>query len=129
MAARGTDGRRYPWGDTWDSGKCSNSVANHHPGKTSPVGSFPQGASPYGVLDMAGNVYQWCADMYEEHYYAHSPAKNPSGPATDPTNTRMLRGGSWFESKPRDLRATSRLRSSSGIDEYSGFRCVVPVKL
>ena len=93
-AARGTDGRVYPWGNDWDAAKCSNSVGATHPGKTSPVGAFPAGASPYGCLDMAGNVWQWCADWYGADYYTTSPAKNPTGPSTG--TGRVLRGGSWM---------------------------------
>ncbi len=63
-AARGTDGRIYPWGNDWDASKCSNSTgSNDSPGQISPVGSFPAGVSPYGCLDMAGNVDQWCEDL------------------------------------------------------------------
>ena len=95
-AARGTDGRIYPWGNAWDGNKCSNSVGDRRPGKTSPVGSFPAGASPYGVLDMAGNVWQWCADWYDKKYYANSPVNNPTGPSNPtPYGVHVLRGGSW----------------------------------
>ena len=92
-AARGTDGRIYPWGNDWDATKCSNSVGDNHPGQTSPVGSFPAGASPYGCMDKAGNVWQWCADWYGADYYQHAPSRNPTGPETG--YVRVLRGGSW----------------------------------
>ncbi len=78
-AARGTDGRIYPWGNEWDVSKCSNAV-EYNPGQTRPIDTYPSGDSPYGCSDMAGNVWQWCADWYGEDYYRHSPAVNPSGP-------------------------------------------------
>jgi formylglycine-generating enzyme required for sulfatase activity len=90
-AARGTDGRTYPWGDEWDASKANTSEAG--PGDTTPVGAYPQGASPYGALDMAGNVWEWVADWYGEDYYRESPGENPLGPASG-TN-RVVRGGSW----------------------------------
>ena len=121
-AARGTDGRIYPWGNDWDASKCSNSVG-HTAEQTSPVGSFPSGASPYGVLDMAGNVWQWCADWYGADYYQTSPAKNPTGPATG--TVRVLRGGSWYNGGAVGCRGAYRSSyyPDSGSD-YFGFRCV-----
>ena len=91
-AARGTDGRKYPWGNDWDPGKlqCSKN-AGGDAGSTAPVGRFPAGASPYGCLDMAGNVWEWCADWYGDLNSA--PTTNPNGPATG--QYRVLRGGSW----------------------------------
>ena len=77
-AARGTDGRKYPWGNEAPDDKRLNYNANV--GKTSAVGSYPSGASPYGALDMAGNVWEWVADWYDQNYYTSSPAQNPAGP-------------------------------------------------
>ncbi len=97
-AARGTDGRKYPWGNS-ESG---TNKANYWIGDngqddsyhyTSPVGSFPRGISPYGCYDMAGNAFEWCSDGYDANYYRHSPYKNPKGPASD--SFRVNRGGSW----------------------------------
>jgi TatA/E family protein of Tat protein translocase len=103
-AARGTDGRRYPWGNEFDSSRCNSWESGIH--TTTPVGRYsPRGDSPYGVKDMAGNVWEWCADWYDENYYKNSPKENPKGPASG--RYRVLRGGSWnFGSN--DVRAASR---------------------
>jgi len=90
-------------------------------GHTWPVGSFPDGASWCGALDMAGNVWQWCKDWYSEKYYEVSPGDDPKGP--DSGQRRLLRGGSW------DLVATfcrSAYRANDGpADRFGdhGFRC------
>jgi formylglycine-generating enzyme required for sulfatase activity len=122
-AARGTDGRIFPWGNDWDSSKlwCSVSEERH---ATAPAGSFLEGASPYGALDMAGNVMQWCADYYGEDYYMSSPAKNPTGP--EQSKTRVLRGGSWFAYSEEYFRCDNRNFSAPDFGIYdNGFRCVV----
>jgi formylglycine-generating enzyme required for sulfatase activity len=89
--ARGTDSRMYPWGN----GEPDETLANFNRKivKTSPVGSYPKGASPYGLLDMAGNVWEWCNDWYGIDYYKKSPKKNPTGPESG--TGRVLRGGGW----------------------------------
>jgi formylglycine-generating enzyme required for sulfatase activity len=87
-AARGTDGRLYPWGNEYDA-KVANGT--NAVGKTAPVGSYPRGASPYGVLDMAGNAWEWVHDWYDTTYYASAPPRNPPGPASG--QHRVLRGG------------------------------------
>ena len=104
-AARGTDGRIYPWGNKWDASKCASSVETLLKG-TQPVRSYTSGASPYGCMDMAGNVYEWCADWYDPNYYKNAPSRNPKGPSEavkftipqvgDVPGARVLRGGSWF---------------------------------
>jgi formylglycine-generating enzyme required for sulfatase activity len=92
-AAAGPEAGQYPWGNAWDAKKCGNWNNPGPGGSTWPVGSFPQGASWCGALDLAGNVWEWCQDWYDENYYAHSPAEDPAGPEAG-TN-RVLRGGSW----------------------------------
>jgi formylglycine-generating enzyme required for sulfatase activity len=89
-AARGSDGRKYPWVNQWKKEYCNS---EYQLGRTSPVGIFSKGESPYGCMDMAGNVWEWCADWYEENYYTKSPAKNPTGPENG--SNRVIRGGSW----------------------------------
>lgn len=118
-AARGTDGRVYPWGNTVDTSKLNSWEAG--PESTTAVGSYPAGASPYGALDMAGNVWEWVTDWYDGSYYAQSPRDNPLGPASG--QFRVLRGGSWTYGALNG-RAAPRARSSPdyrGVD--NGFRC------
>jgi formylglycine-generating enzyme required for sulfatase activity/predicted MPP superfamily phosphohydrolase/energy-coupling factor transporter ATP-binding protein EcfA2 len=91
-AARGTDCREYPWGKEFDKDNCNSSECGLD--RTSPVGIFTKGESPYGCLDMAGNVWEWCSDWFDEDYYKKSPAKNPTGPSIG--SNRVLRGGCWF---------------------------------
>jgi formylglycine-generating enzyme required for sulfatase activity/predicted MPP superfamily phosphohydrolase/energy-coupling factor transporter ATP-binding protein EcfA2 len=91
-AARGTNEYRYPWGNLFDHNLCSSHETGIH--RTSPVGIFPAGKSPYGCVDMAGNVWEWCADWYSSNYYKDSPAENPQGPASG--SYRACRGGSWI---------------------------------
>jgi formylglycine-generating enzyme required for sulfatase activity len=118
-AARGTDGRTFPWGSTWMAGKCRQAAL-----KTAPVGSFPAGASPYGVLDMAGNVIEWCADWFGEDYYRTAPSRNPSGPATG--TMRVLRGGAWHADHWKNFCCDARLPCSPWYSEIGfGFRCVL----
>jgi formylglycine-generating enzyme required for sulfatase activity len=96
-AARGDDKRNFPWGDEFPNQYNSNAL--NLISDTWRVGSFPEGASPFGVLDMAGNVWEWVADRYRPDYYAKSPAENPTGPADDEVfnNLRVIRGGSFQE--------------------------------
>jgi formylglycine-generating enzyme required for sulfatase activity len=118
-AARGTDGRKYPWGEAWDASRAN--ADDSKLGRTTPVGSYPSGASPYGVHDMAGNVFEWVADWYAADYYQRSPERNPQGP--DSGQSRVVRGGSWLIS-PIILRASVRISSSPGNRyNYVGFRC------
>jgi iron(II)-dependent oxidoreductase len=93
-AARGVDERKYPWGDKFFEEFC-NTYGNGINGPT-PVGLYLEGASPYNCMDMAGNVWEWCRDWFDENYYFNSPKKNPQGPETGKYKVR--RGGSWLDS-------------------------------
>jgi formylglycine-generating enzyme required for sulfatase activity len=92
-AARGSDGREWPWGNSWVAENCNTWEAGPH--NTTPVGNYPIGVSPYGVHDLTGNLYEWVADWYQADYYKFSPSRNPKGP--DSGAFRVLRGGSWAE--------------------------------
>jgi formylglycine-generating enzyme required for sulfatase activity len=132
-AARGSDGRHYPWGESpnrggvnYCDGRCPMSWADRKTddgyARTSPVGRFPQGASPYDLMDMAGNVWEWTADRYNSAYYSDSPYLNPIGPKNG--DTFVIRGGSWV-SEFRYLTTTSRYWSDpADTSNDHGFRCV-----
>jgi formylglycine-generating enzyme required for sulfatase activity len=120
-AARGTDGRLYPWGDS--APDCRKANCGRCADRPFVVGSHPDGASPYGVLDMAGNVMEWVADWYAEDFYSRSPDRNPQGP--DAGDRLVARGGS-FSCNQKGVRCACR----NGYDaNYSsnniGFRVVM----
>ena len=130
FAARGTGGRNYPWGGTavsgdasngWDQTKCANAYNSANVGiSTWPVGSFAVGASPEGAHDMAGNVWEWCADWYED--YTVNSQTNPTGPANG--TSRVVRGGSW-DYNPGNLRGAYRTSALPTVSiRELGFRCV-----
>ena len=121
-AARGTDGRTYPWGETVD-GFLGNYDENG--GGTTPVGSYPEGASPYGLLDMAGNVSEWVADYFGDQYYLNSPSNNPTGPVGQ--GEKVIRGDSWW-SLGLPLQSARRISEvpKNVVNNWTGFRCVIP---
>jgi len=118
-AARGENAFIYPWGN--DS--LNNNLLNYNIaiGDTTEVGKYPSGASPYGALDMAGNVWEWVADWYSDTYYASSRASNPLGP--DSGQYRVHRGGAW-DSDDYSVRSARRsLIGPPGAGYNLGFRC------
>lgn len=119
-AARGTDGRIYPWGDEWDTNACNNKELKMR--KTSKVGAFEKDKSPYDVYDMAGNASEWVFDSYDPKYYEKSPKENPKSDKGD--NIRVIRGGNYYY-QTRDCRTTNRqaFPQNQFRSEY-GFRCV-----
>jgi formylglycine-generating enzyme required for sulfatase activity len=120
-AARGADGRGFPWGNEWDPSRCNLK------GEPKPVGSEPGGKSVYGCFDMAGSVYEWCADWYLESYYSESPSMNPKGPESGVR--RVIRGGSRF-SVPFQVRTTTRKSEQPDLFNLSmGFRCAKDVEV
>lgn len=121
-AARGTEGQLYPWGNAEPA--CDLLNFGFCIGHTTDVTSFPDSASPYGLLDMAGNVFEWVGDWYSETYYASSPLLNPGGPETG--QYRVIRGSS-FETVPEIVESAVRHFGAPAYhDRQTGFRCVVP---
>lgn len=120
-AARGTDGRLYPWGKEVPNNNVLN--FNSLQGDTVKVGSYPAGASPYGALDMSGNVGEWVSDFYQKDYYKSSPDKNPEGPVYG--YEKIVRGGSWGDdiSLVRSIyrKIVTPIESSNNL----GFRCAM----
>ncbi len=120
-AAGGAESWRYPWGDEWSPERLCCDENQGPGGKTFPVGSFPGGASWCGTLDMAGNVWEWCADRYDETHYGDSARRNPAGPPSG--STMVLRGGSWANG-PNPCRTAKRCHVTPDCPCYSfgGFR-------
>ena len=105
-AARGTDGREYPWGEEFDASRCASSVGESRD-RTAPVGSYPDGQSLYGCQDMAGNVMEWCATWSDVH-----------------KDTRVQRGGSWASTYPVIFCCEYRRGDLPWLRDYvTGFRC------
>lgn len=123
-AARGTDGRLYPWGNDPPTPLHANygkrEWSNHE--ALVPVGTLEAGKSPYGIYDMAGNVWEWVSDWYDNDYYKNSPSESPAGPPTG--GFKVIRGGSWNTSA-RNLRAADRYFDPPSFrSQYvPGFRC------
>lgn len=136
-AARGTDGRRYPWGHmqpfvdianynrgVWVSDAITLvSVNSGLEGMSVRHGTKGGGRSPYGLFHMAGNAAEWVADWYDREYYQKSPDRNPSGPATG--ERRVIRGGSWAD-VPMGIRTTVRISAEPEFqDRTVGVRCAM----
>ena len=123
-AARGSDGQKYPWGEQWDPLRCNSWIRG--PKRPVRVGSYPDGVSPYGVMDMAGSMWEWCADWYREN-------NDPDGSTTDQKGRiagrrRVLRGGSWI-SQSLWVRAAYRYSATpASRNVHNSFRCVLDVQ-
>ena len=121
-AGRGPDDRRFPWGNVEPTERHLNFNRSWQGEKTLvPVGSYEKGKSPYGVYDMAGNVWEWVADWYDATYYARSPRRNPQGPVTG--TRRVIRSSGWQVETPQ-VRIFTRIASQPLDRNHStGFRC------
>jgi formylglycine-generating enzyme required for sulfatase activity len=119
-AARGTDGRRFPWGNVWEVRFCNVGTDSSLPVT---VGSFEEGNSVFGCYDMTGSVSEWCNDWYHPEYYYNSPKKNPKGPL-EGTGKRIIKGGSMFAQNVYKLRCAVRMFGEpSDRNKSVGLRC------
>jgi len=122
-AARGTDGRIYPWGSEWAEDRANTSEAGV--GRTTAVGAFPAGASTYGILDMSGNVWEWCSSVgYAEAAYPYRADDGREDLERDVV--RALRGGSWYDSRRYARCAVRYYDDPDDFDGSVGFRVVFP---
>ena len=121
-AARGTDGRKYPWGDTFDGSKLQCSVGGRNGSGTAPVRRYRQG--PYDLCDMAGNVWQWCRDWYDADFWKGRPAGDEDPANAAEGTRRVLRGGSWDWNNTVFFRAAFRFFPSNWNYNW-GFRVVL----
>ena len=119
--ARGSDGRIYPWGNQWDADRCNTGEGGK--GDTTPVGAYPEGASPYGLLDMAGNVFEWTRSAHEA--YPYDPEDGREDREAIDAHPRGLRGGA-FGSSQWDSRCAYRpMNNPNFSDRQYGFRMMV----
>ena len=123
-AARGTDERLYPWGNQPPTADLANFAVGarfSYSQALMPVGRYKEGKSPFGLYDMAGNVWEWVQDWYEGAYYERGPDRNPTGP--EEGQFKVLRGGAWSE-LPKYLLAYGRFKLLPNTrNSYTGFRC------
>jgi len=141
-AARGSDGRTYPWGKRWRRDRCCMAEkqgeeyrAPARPGllprvtRTMPVGSFPAGRSPCQALDMAGNLMEWCEDWYDPDWYrrtlgSHDVGVDLCGPPSSPSGDRVVRGGNWYYGREYCRTYHRHCTKPGNSDNSVGFRCV-----
>jgi formylglycine-generating enzyme required for sulfatase activity len=128
-AARGGDGRKYPWGNdepSPDRARFGISWRGSvYDGGVAPVGKYPKGASPFGIYDLAGNAAEWVSDWYSESF-SSSESRNPKGPETG--TAKVLRGGGWYDSAARITTTKRMFANPAHRDNATGFRCVADAK-
>jgi formylglycine-generating enzyme required for sulfatase activity len=139
-AVRSEDARLYPWGEEWDvraykrlnfadknnSEMASDLISDDGYRDTAPVGSYPTGKSPYGIYDLAGNVWEWVVDWYDPLYYNDSPQDNPTGPTeqTEEISMRSMRGGGWVAANENVFHTFNRHGvEPENFSSSIGFRC------
>jgi len=120
-AARGLDGRAYPWGKNWNPIRCRNHK-NKGGEATAGVWRYGQGGAPFGGLQLSGNVWEWCADWHDGNAYTRYRQGNLAPPSLG--TSRVVRGGSWFDDLPGRFSASRRHFSCPGASNARGFRCV-----
>jgi formylglycine-generating enzyme required for sulfatase activity len=118
-AARGNDNRIYPWNNRKHISILAN--VDNHQNTTTPVGKYPSGASPFGVLDMGGNVREWVQDWFAASYILQSPLQNPLGPASG--KLRVLKGASWHDSEKSSIIEARFAHLPESAGNNRGFRC------
>lgn len=127
--SRGVDGRQYPWGNTWDDSKCCNR-SNRGRKKTCSIQSYPEGHSPWGLYQMSGNIWEWCEDWYDSKAYNRYRQGDLSPPSEKKLWGRVLRGGSWFNSYPKDFCGAFRYNNDpENRSNRCGFRLARTVTL
>ncbi|MDH4097424.1 MAG: formylglycine-generating enzyme family protein [Nitrospira sp.] len=120
-AGRGEGKRKYPWGEKFAVHAANMSGSEDGYKYLAPPGSFEAGRSPYGLFDMTGNIAEWVADSYDEHYYKKSPYRDPKGP--DNADLKVVRGGSWRETE-QNARLSKRFAAKHWRTDITiGFRC------
>lgn len=113
-----------PGGNSWDPSLCNHGLGRSR--GTTPVTKYKDGASPYGVMDMAGNVWEWCADGFDMQYHSNSSKRNPVGTGSG----KVIRGGCWYDEYPELYRCAVRDCVNPDVWEfYRGFRCVKDVSV
>lgn len=125
-AARGTDGRRYPWGNKFDRSKLNLRGREDGHSYTAPVDAFANGQSPYGAHNLAGNVWEWCHDNVDKQYYEKSPRRDPMGPPWQKGMRKCMRAGTWMYNVPFYAAVTNRSPLWSWKRyKYTGIRCAL----
>ena len=130
-AARGTDGRIWPWGNEFDPTKCNFDDEGKFDGHldgyamAAPVDSFQNGASPYGAVNMVGNVAEWVSDWFDIDYYTVSPRENPKGPETSGMGKKSKRGANWFSDSEQMRCAFREYDDIAASGQIRGFRCAM----
>jgi len=124
-AARGEDGRMYPWDGGLECARANfgnghNNECASNPGHTAEVGQYPEDVSPWGVFDMAGNAWEHVADRYDPMYYRSASSRNPQGPVSG--KNHVVKGGSWYTTGS-NMPLSSRISRAEARNPYDGFRC------